>query len=63
MGGAEKRIKLLRGYMRQPGFKGVWLYRKEISELLEYIDAPRDVPSPGRPSARPTKTTPGGLLR
>lgn len=37
----EKRIKLLRSYLRQPGFKGVWLGRKEIEELLAYIYYPQ----------------------
>ena len=34
----EKRIQLLRSYLRQPSFKGMWLSRQEIPrELLVVI--------------------------
>ena len=34
----EKRIKVLRGYIRQSGFSGIWLSREEVIDLLDYVD-------------------------
>ena len=33
-----KRMRMLRGYLRNPGFHGVWLSRKEVKELLVYFE-------------------------
>ena len=33
-----RRIRMLRGYLKRPDFKGVWLGRQEVSELLAYFD-------------------------
>jgi hypothetical protein len=34
----RRRLELLRGYLRQPGFRGVLLERRDVAEVVELVD-------------------------